>query len=290
MCLIVRYQSEEGEDVQQPQERSGVLLRGDHRDCSLELDRQWRITSLDENAKKRLGLDDRCVGRSLWELFPLSSASYAREILEECVEQGQSAQFPYYGPELGSWFQIEVKPLAKGLRVEFRDRDENGSAAPAPQRASATTAELAKIALEMRRMADQVARLVSPTSKDPESDLDNASIDDQLSRAAEAIYRDRRRRGEILGVDSAEPQWDILLHLFVEGARGNRVSVTGACIAADVPPTTASRALEQLAQSNMVARYADHQDRRRSWLELTERGKRAMRRFLRQSCAATHTF
>ena len=65
----------------------------------------------------------------------------------------------------------------------------------------------------------------------------------------EAIYAGRRARTAIFGADAelfGEPAWDILLDAAIMEGQGRSVSVTSACLAADVPPTTALRYLSAL--------------------------------------------
>ncbi|MFM5955510.1 MAG: hypothetical protein ACKOPE_14580 [Novosphingobium sp.] len=109
-------------------------------------------------------------------------------------------------------------------------------------------------------------------------------VDDliKLARLAKSEYLERERRAlfvdrEMLG----EPGWDILLDLFVSRANGLRISVTSACIAARVPPTTALRWLAVLEDSGLVERTADQGDRRRDWVSLTASGLQAMADYFR---------
>jgi hypothetical protein len=104
-----------------------------------------------------------------------------------------------------------------------------------------------------------------------------------LEAMADMLYRLRRLR--IKNFPSppglfADPAWDLLLDLFVQRSRGRAVSVTSACIASDVPPTTALRWIAQLDEIGMITRVEDTGDRRRAFLQLTPMGLRSMRRYL----------
>src|SRR5690606_36994844 len=106
--------------------------------------------------------------------------------------------------------------------------------------------------------------------------------DRRLARVAEAIYRGRRLRDQHFpSVEVAEPKWDILLDLFVQTVAGQPVSVSSACVAADVPNTTALRAVSQLADDGLIERRADALDKRRTWLVLTAHAKKAMVQYLK---------
>lgn len=93
-----------------------------------------------------------------------------------------------------------------------------------------------------------------------------------------AIYKARRTRDQIFGRWPGlfgEPAWDILLDLHANGLRGRPVSTTAACIAANVPATTALRYIAQLKRAGLIRGVPD-QDRRRTWLELSVRGQELM--------------
>jgi DNA-binding MarR family transcriptional regulator len=103
-----------------------------------------------------------------------------------------------------------------------------------------------------------------------------------LVEKARAVYKTRRRRdAEFSGVDIfADPAWDMLLTLFIDGELGHDVSVSSACYAAHVPATTALRWVDRLAQRGLISRSADPFDGRRHHLNLTLKGRAHMVRLL----------
>lgn len=97
-----------------------------------------------------------------------------------------------------------------------------------------------------------------------------------LIKASE-IYRARRRRKRFFGPELfGEPAWDLLLDLFIARLKKKRVSVTSACYAADVPPTTALRWLGLLADSNLIERFESETDQRVTWVRLTDYASQKM--------------
>jgi DNA-binding MarR family transcriptional regulator len=72
-----------------------------------------------------------------------------------------------------------------------------------------------------------------------------------------------------LGAIFGEPAWDILLELFIVAGHGKKISVTGLCAAAAVPPTTALRWVDKLSTQGLIAVEADTRDRRRFHVSLT---------------------
>jgi DNA-binding MarR family transcriptional regulator len=88
---------------------------------------------------------------------------------------------------------------------------------------------------------------------------------------AEQTYKERRLRHDYFDDDLfGEAAWDIMLDLYKQKSRHRQVSVTSACIASAVPPTTALRWIGLLVERGMLARTGDPLDRRRAFIELTQ--------------------
>jgi len=92
-----------------------------------------------------------------------------------------------------------------------------------------------------------------------------------LSKVAADIYALRRRRNRHLPLHLVgEPAWDLLLSFFMEPSRSQTVG--NACIAADVPTTTALRWITLLEQDGILTRSSAREDRRMVVLTLTDKG------------------
>ncbi len=96
---------------------------------------------------------------------------------------------------------------------------------------------------------------------------------EQARASAEGHYLLRRRRDTVFGVADlfGEPAWDILLDLYLAHLDQREVSVSSACIAASVPPTTGLRYLARLERQGLVKRTPDGIDKRRVLVTLSER-------------------
>lgn len=118
-----------------------------------------------------------------------------------------------------------------------------------------------------------------PTGADTQHKVDDTPI---LAKFASIEYRERMRRREHVDADLlGEPAWDLLLDLFIARCSGLRISVTSACIAAQVPATTGLRWLTVLEERNLVLRAEDRHDKRRTWIYLTDKGFDQMVSYLR---------
>jgi hypothetical protein len=126
-------------------------------DCTIRVDRDWRVTEIDPNARERVGFGDECIGRDIRELFPLSAATHARDTLQRALDEGEETRFRFYGRELGSWFDMRMRPVAGGAEIAFRDLVD-GEEDSGPDEAPPSQPALARIADEMRRIADRLSQ------------------------------------------------------------------------------------------------------------------------------------
>ena len=109
----------------------------------------------------------------------------------------------------------------------------------------------------------------------------NPAIQQQL---AGTLYKIRRSRDRIFPDEDlfGDPAWDILLDLVYAERDHKSVSVTSACMAASVPPTTALRWVSILESRGYLERMQDKLDGRRRYVMLTEKGRILMNRFFVQ--------
>ncbi|TCJ38255.1 winged helix DNA-binding protein [Parafrankia sp. BMG5.11] len=99
-------------------------------------------------------------------------------------------------------------------------------------------------------------------------------------RLIRRIIAQRRARDKFFGPDLfADPAWDILLDLTAARAEHSRVSVTSLCIASGVPPTTGLRWISQMIEAGLLERIEDESDRRRAFIQLSDRAAEAMARY-----------
>lgn len=77
------------------------------------------------------------------------------------------------------------------------------------------------------------------------------------------IIRQRRARSKIASACRfSDPAWDILLDLTASRLEGRQISVSSACIAANVPATTALRCIENLVRDGALVRHPAPNDGR----------------------------
>jgi len=99
-------------------------------------------------------------------------------------------------------------------------------------------------------------------------------------RLVRRIIRHRQLRARFFDPELfADPAWDILLDLTAARAEHARVSITSACLASGVPPTTALRWVGQMIEAGLLERVQDDVDRRRAFVALSDRTADAMARY-----------
>jgi hypothetical protein len=109
-------------------------------------------------------------------------------------------------------------------------------------------------------------------------------------RSVREVLRARANRGRFFRSDLfADPAWDILLELYAAYLGQLRISVSSLCIAAAVPATTALRWISTLQDDGLVDREDDHQDGRRSFVFLTEKGIAGMDHFFGSIAVHRHS-
>jgi len=110
------------------------------------------------------------------------------------------------------------------------------------------------------------------------------------ARLVRRIIKQRQQRARFFeGELFSDPAWDMLLDLTAARAEHVRVSVTSLCIAANVPPTTALRWIGQMVEAGLFVRSCDDTDRRRAFIDLSDRSAEAMASYFAEAgLSATH--
>lgn len=143
------------------------------------------------------------------------------------------------------------------------------------------TQERASPALfEMNRAeVETLSRLLSKVIATTSDQTECAVTPDRVQKVAraEAYYRFRRKREnvaeELFGKDLfVDPNWDMLLDLYIHTVRGIPVRITSACLASYSPATTALRHIGKLERRGIVKKMPHEKDGRVLQLKLTDKG------------------
>ena len=138
------------------------------------------------------------------------------------------------------------------------------------------------------RSADAPAPAAEPTepkAADPMADLPYAPEQPSYAERAAALYEQRRLRQRLFRHPDGlfqEPAWDMLLHLFVQQERGERVPISNLSNASCVPQTTALRWIKVLEREGLVRCGQSRSDARVRYVVLTPHAQDIMLRYLDQ--------
>jgi DNA-binding MarR family transcriptional regulator len=128
----------------------------------------------------------------------------------------------------------------------------------------------------LRSIAKEILALTPETETYGQSKAHPKLIIDRVS-LPRALVNERRERAKFLSGDIfGEPSWDILLDLYIADSEGRDISVSSACIAANVPDSTAQRCLHHLVEDGLVRRTNDPYDQRRVFVTLADETKTQM--------------
>jgi len=90
-------------------------------DCIFLLDHAWRFTYLNRNAVETIGQGRDLRGAGIWHSFPLAVHTLGWAELHRAAAQRTSVRFQFFEPDVDCWFDVNVRPVAGGLQVAFRD-------------------------------------------------------------------------------------------------------------------------------------------------------------------------
>ncbi|VVE55369.1 EAL domain-containing protein [Pandoraea sputorum] len=90
-------------------------------DCVAVLDRTWRLTYLNANARHLLALDDEALGHSFWSLFPQERHGAFAAQYEKALAANEPVTFEDYLASLDRWLEVHAAPTEDGLAIFFRD-------------------------------------------------------------------------------------------------------------------------------------------------------------------------
>ena len=129
-----------------------------------------------------------------------------------------------------------------------------------------------------RQVGELVTELLAFNSKLQTADIPIVEGANQLTHAAlQQIISARRSREHFFSATLfADPAWDIILNLMAARLAGERLTVSGVCSIASVPPTTALRWIKALERAEIVARRQDEMDGRRVFVVLSDSAANAI--------------
>ena len=122
------------------------------------------------------------------------------------------------------------------------------------------------------RGGDEQAVMALPVSL-TRSEAPKAVLVDQV---AFNIQMRRLRKSHFGGAQLSGPVWDMMLDLMLADTNGRELSASDLAAGAGVPLSSGLRMIASLEAQGLVRRFIDQHDRRRSLVELTDKGSERM--------------
>jgi PAS domain S-box-containing protein len=86
------------------------------------LDRDWRITYLNQEAERLVGRSrNELLGKVIWEEIPQAVGTTVYHEYRRARRENKAVVFEEFYPQVGRWFEIRAYPSEEDLAVYFRD-------------------------------------------------------------------------------------------------------------------------------------------------------------------------
>ena len=132
---------------------------------------------------------------------------------------------------------------------------------------------------DVRALAHQLLTWADHLSdrSDPARELTEEDRHDLVLVLAMSLREARRLRAQIFaGVPLGNPNWDVMLDLFIQEMNGFRTSLDHLALTGDLPAPVVYESVDALAQLGLLERTPDRFDTRVFWLSLTVAGRQGM--------------
>ena len=139
---------------------------------------------------------------------------------------------------------------------------------------------------DVRALAHQLLSWADHLSDrpDPARELTEEGKHDLVLVLAAALREARRLRTQIFaGIPLGNPNWDVMLDLFIQEMNGFRTSLDHLALTGDLPAPIFYESLDELVALGLVERAPDRFDNRVFWLSLTPVGRQSMYDLFAQS-------
>jgi hypothetical protein len=134
---------------------------------------------------------------------------------------------------------------------------------------------------EFERMFELLRRAQFVVAKQRDELDTHVMSDDELLWMTDKLLNERRLRTKFIsGLFLGEPVWDVVLDLFKAELQRKPISISSACLAANVPQTTALRYITSMTDCGMLIRRKCPHDARVVYIELSRKLYQSLRSYL----------
>ena len=132
---------------------------------------------------------------------------------------------------------------------------------------------------DVRALAHQLLTWADHLSDrfDPSRELTEEGRHDFVLVLATALRDARKLRAQIFpGIPFGNPNWDVMVDLFLQEMNGYRTSLDHLALNGDLPAPIVYESVDALAELGLIERAPDRFDTRVFWLSLTVAGRQGM--------------
>lgn len=132
---------------------------------------------------------------------------------------------------------------------------------------------------DVRALAHQLLSWADHLADRPDftAELTERGRHDLVLGLAIALRDARRLRAEIFAsIPLGNPNWDVMLDLFIQEMNGFRTSLDHLALTGDLPAPMVYDSVRDLDRLGLISRTPDRFDSRVSWLSLTAAGRQGM--------------
>ncbi|HWT17321.1 MAG TPA: EAL domain-containing protein, partial [Variovorax sp.] len=90
-------------------------------DCVLVVDHAWRITYMNQNARRFLRLGEEAVNARLWDLYPAEVEGLFGDYFRQAMAGHKAVSFEEFVPATQVWLEVHASATGEGLSIFFRD-------------------------------------------------------------------------------------------------------------------------------------------------------------------------
>ena len=120
MAVELEKRAQAGEQANATAHKMAAVLASTT-DGVFEVDRDWRITFMNDRARLLIANGRDLIGRSLWDAFPEAVGTVFSDHYHRAMDEQEAVEFEGFFPPLDAWYVVRAFPSRDGLAVFFQD-------------------------------------------------------------------------------------------------------------------------------------------------------------------------